>query len=132
MPDGGNYPIGPGAGPGVGIGGVPGGDIPGGGFMKRVKGISTGTVGKVGGGIMAWWLAQKILDTVNQMQNIGVERQGLRSRAEMITPQSLYAQAALPRAQEEESMARTALFSQLMGGVIGPTQLAKGEYMIGQ
>ena len=130
MPNGRTYPIAPGAGPGVGIGGIPGGDVPG-GLMRRVKGISTGTIGKVGGGILGFWLAQKILDTVNQMQNIGVQRQGLRSQAEMVTPQSLYSQAALPRAQEEESMARTALFSQLMGGVIGPSQLAKGEMMIG-
>lgn len=129
MPNGGRYPIGPGAGPGVGIGGIPGGDVPG-GIMGQIKGISTGTVGKYGGGILAWWLAQKILGTINQMQDIGIQRQGLRSRAEMITPQSLYSRAALPRAQEEESMARTALFQQLSGGILGPS-LAKGEMMIG-
>ncbi len=100
------------------------------GIKERLGGITTGTVGKVGGGILAFWLAQKLLDTVNQAQDIGVQRRGLRSRAEMITPQSLYARAALPRAQEEESMARQALFSQLSGGVLGP-QLAKGEYLIG-
>ena len=102
-----------------------------GGIIERARGVSTGTVGKLGGGMLAFWLAQKILGTVNQMQDIGVERQGLRSKAEMITPQSLYSQAALPRAQEEESMARQALFTQLSGGVLGP-QLAKGEYQIGQ
>jgi len=100
------------------------------GIKERLGGITTGGVGKVGGSILGWWLAQKILDTVNQMQDIGVQRAGLRSQAGMITPQSLYSQAALPRAQEEESMARQALFSQLSGGVLGP-QLAKGEYMVG-
>jgi hypothetical protein len=100
------------------------------GIKEKLKGITTGSVGKVGGGILGWWLAQKILDTVNQMQDIGVQRRGLRSQAGMITPQSLYAQAALPRAQEEESMARQALMTQLTGGVLGPS-LAKGEYMIG-
>jgi len=101
-----------------------------GGIKGRLAGITTGGVGKVGGGILGWWLAQKVLDTVNQMQDIGIQRQGLRSRAEMITPQSLYSRAALPRAQEEETMARTALYQQLSGGVLGPS-LAKGEYMIG-
>ena len=48
----------------------------------------------------------------------------------MITPENLYFQAAQPQAQAEESMARTALFQQLSGGVLGPS-LAKGEYMIG-
>lgn len=102
-----------------------------GGIKERLGGITSGSVGKIGGGMLGWWLLQKILDTTNQMQDIGVQRQGLRSQAEMITPQSLYARAALPRAQEEESMARQALYSQLMGGVIGPSQLAKGEMMIG-
>lgn len=106
-----------------------GGD--GGGIGGRLKGITSGTVGKVGGGMLGYWLLQKILETTNQMQEMGVQRRGLRSRAEMITPQSLYSQAALPRAQEEESMARQALFSQLSGGILGP-QLAKGEYQIGQ
>ena len=48
----------------------------------------------------------------------------------MIAPESLYFQAAQPQAQQEESMARQALFSQLSGGVLGPS-LAKGEYMVG-
>lgn len=100
------------------------------GLKERLGGITSTGVGKVGGGILGFWLAQKILDTVNQMQDIGVQRQGLRSQAEMMTPQSLYSRAALPRAQEEESMARQALFTQLSGGVLGP-QLAKGEYQIG-
>ena len=128
MPNGGRYPIGPGAGPGVGIGTIPAEELSG--IRGQLGRLTPGTIGKVGGGILGWWLAQKILDTVNQMQDIGVQRRGLRSRAEMITPQSLYAQAALPRAQEEETMARTALMQQLTGGVLGPS-LAKGEMMIG-
>ncbi len=101
-----------------------------GGIKERLGGITSGTVGKVGGGMLGWWLLQKVLETTNQMQDIGVQREDLRSRAKMVTPQSLYARAALPRAQEEESMARQALFAQLSGGVLGP-QLAKGEYLIG-
>lgn len=101
-----------------------------GGIKERLGGITSKGVGRVGGGMLGYWLLQKILETTNQMQDIGVQRQGLRSQAEMITPQSLYSQAALPRAQEEESMARQALFAQLSGGVLGP-QLARGEYMIG-
>ena len=56
--------------------------------------------------------------------------EGMRSQAEMVTPENLYFQAAQPQAREEESMAHQALMTQLTGGVLGP-QLAKGEYQIG-
>ena len=84
----------------------------------------------VGAGIFASWLLQKILQTTHETGMRGIQREGLRSQAEMVTPESLYYQAAQPTAQVEESQARQALFSQLSGGVLGP-QLAKGEYMIG-
>lgn len=119
-------PIGPGAGPGVGIpkGGVAG--VVGGmaGLLSRpgVKGL--------GAGIFATWLLQKILQTTHETGMRGIQRAGLREQAEMVTPENLYFQAAQPTAQAEESQARQALFSQLSGGVLGP-QLAKGEYMIG-
>ena len=107
------------------VSGKPGG-MAGGieGLLARpgVKGLGTG--------IFATWLLQKILQTTHETGMRGIQREGLRSQAEMVTPENLYFQAAQPAAQEEESMARQALFSQLSGGVLGP-QLAKGEYMIG-
>ena len=84
----------------------------------------------VGAGIFATWLLNKILQTTHETGMRGIQREGLRSQAEMVTPENLYFQAAQPAAQQEESMARQALFQQLSGGVLGP-QLAKGEYMIG-
>lgn len=84
----------------------------------------------VGAGIFATWLLNKLLQTKHETGMREIQREGLRSQAEMITPESLYMQAAQPQAAQEESMARQALFSQLSGGVLGPS-LAKGEYMIG-
>jgi hypothetical protein len=107
------------------VSGKPGGMAGGvGGLLARpgIKGV--------GAGIFATWLLNKILQTTHETKMRGIQREGLRSQAEMITPESLYFQAAQPAAQEEESMARQALFQQLSGGVLGPS-LAKGEYMIG-
>lgn len=84
----------------------------------------------IGLGIFGTWLLQKILQTGHETGMRNIQREGLRSQAEMITPENLYFQAAQPAAQEEESMARQALYQQLSGGVLGP-QLAKGEYQIG-
>lgn len=84
----------------------------------------------IGLGIFATWLLNKILQTGHETGMRNIQREGLRSQAEMMTPENLYFQAAQPAAQEEESMARQALYSQLSGGVLGP-QLAKGEYQIG-
>lgn len=82
-----------------------------------------------GAGIFATWLLNKIMQTRHETGMRDIQREGLRSQAEMITPESLYHQAAQPQAQAEESQARQALLSQLSGGVLGPS-LAKGEYMI--
>ena len=84
----------------------------------------------LGAGVFGTWLLQKLLQTGHETGMRNIQREGLRSQGEMITPENLYYQAAQPAAQEEESMARQALFSQLSGGVLGP-QLAKGEMMIG-
>lgn len=84
----------------------------------------------LGAGVFGTWLLQKLLQTHHETSMRGIQREGLRSQAEMVTPENLFYQAAQPAAQEEESMARQALFSQLSGGVLGP-QLAKGEMMIG-
>ena len=128
MPNGAGYPVGPGAGPGVGMptGGGGAGGVAGGmaGLLSRpgVKGM--------GLGIFGTWLLQKLLQTHHETSMRGIQREGLRSQAEMITPESLYFQAAQPQAAQEESMARQALMQQIMGGVTGPS-LAAGERMIG-
>ncbi|KKL10486.1 hypothetical protein LCGC14_2555320 [marine sediment metagenome] len=95
-----------------------------GGLLARpeVKGAGTG--------IFLTWLLNKVLQTGHETGMRNIQKEGLRSQAEMVTPENLYFQAAQPQAQEEESMARQALFTQLSGGVLGPS-LAKGEYMIG-
>lgn len=106
------------------------------GVGSGVRGKATGLLSSpgikgAGVGIFATWLLNKILQTGHEIGMRNIQREGLRSQAEMITPENLYHQAAQPQAQEEESMARQALMSQLTGGVLGPQQLAKGEYMIG-
>ena len=111
-------------------------------FAGAVSGKPGGMAGGIGGllarpgiksaglGVFGAWLLQKILQTTHETGMRGIQQEGLRGQAESITPESLYFQAAQPAAQEEESQARTALFQQLSGGVLGP-QLAKGEYQIG-
>ena len=109
------------------------GDVSGkaGGLGDKAKGLLSSPGAKQAGiGIFATWLLQKLLQTGHESGMRNIQREGLRSQAEMVTPESLYMQAAQPAAQEEESMARQALFTQLSGGVLGP-QLAKGEYQIG-
>lgn len=119
-------PIGPGAGPDVGMlkGGMKGAAGGMAGLLSRpgVKGL--------GAGVFATWLLNKILQTTHETGMRGIQRAGLREQGEMVTPENLYYQAAQPQAQAEETMAHQALMSQLTGGVLGP-QLAKGEYMIG-
>ena len=84
----------------------------------------------MGAGVFATWLLNKILQTGHETGMRNIQKEGLRRQAELVTPENLYMQAAQPQAQEEETMARQALFTQLSGGVLGPS-LAKGEYMIG-
>lgn len=118
-------PIGPGAGPETGIPG-------GGGIQDRMTGmLGRPGIKGLGAGIFMTWLLNKILQTGHETGMRNIQRAGLREQGEMITPESLYFQAAQPTAQAEESQARQALFQQLSGGVLGPSQLAKGEYMIG-
>ncbi len=104
---------------------------PVGGKAGGLGGLLAGPgIKQAGLGIFGAWLLQKILQTSHETGMRNIQREGLRSQAEMVTPENLYFQAAQPAAQEEESMARQALFTQLSGGVLGP-QLAKGEYQIG-
>ena len=118
-------PMAPGAGPGVGIGGVPSQEVPWWQGLTQKPGVK-----QAAGGIFAYWLLNKLMQTGHEVGMRGIQKASLRNQAEMATPENLYYQAAQPAAQEEESMARQALFSQLSGGVLGPS-LAKGEYMIG-
>lgn len=106
-------------------------DVPAAGLKTKAGGLlrSPGLKG-MGAGVFATWLLNKLLQTGHETGMRNIQRAGLRSQAEMITPESLYYQAAQPQAQAEESMAHQALLTQLTGGVLGPS-LAKGEYMIG-
>ena len=108
--------------PEAGLGGTP--------VDPKVPWMQKAGIKGMGAGVFATWLLQKILQTGHETGMRNIQKEGLRSQAEMITPENLYMQAAQPQAQEEETMARNALFQQLSGGVLGPS-LAKGEYMIG-
>jgi len=109
-----------------------GASSPGGGGLKGITkgGLQNPMLKSAGMGIFATWLLNKFLQTKHESGMRDIQREGLRGQAEMVTPENLYYQAAQPKAQEEESMARSALMSQLSGGVIGPS-LAKGEFQIG-
>lgn len=127
MPNGVGMPIAPGAGPGVGAGeipGVTGGAGALGGLLARpgVKGAA--------GGMFMFWLLNKLMQSGHERGMRGIQREALAGQAEMVTPESLYYQAAQPTAQREEAFAHQALMQQLMGGVTGPS-LAKGEFQIG-
>ena len=99
---------------------------PGGGWGgKLVKGAK-----RFGPEMIGWYLLDKFLAGRNEKKMQNIQMQGMREGAEASSPENLYYQASLPQAQQEEEMARSALLSQLSGGVIGPS-LAKGERMIG-
>ena len=118
-------PIAPGAGPGVGIGTVPGKDVPWYQGLTQKPGVK-----QAAGGLFAYWLMNKLMQAGHEKGMRSIQRESLASQAEMVTPESLYYQAAQPTAQREEAFAHQALMQQLTGGVIGPS-LAKGEYQIG-
>lgn len=103
---------------------------------EGIKGKAAGLLSSPGikqaaGGLFAYWLLNKLMQTHHERGMRGIQRASLRNQAEMITPENLYYQAAQPQALQEEAMARQALTAHLTGGVLGPSQLAKGEYMIG-
>lgn len=97
------------------------------GLMSKLGGA--GAKG-IGAQLLGFWLLNKYLQTRHESKLGNIQIEGMRQQAESMTPENLYYQAALPQAQEEESMARQALLTQLSGGVLGPS-LAKGERMIG-
>jgi hypothetical protein len=90
------------------------------GMLDRLKGEVPGLI---------------FLLAMNRLMKIPGERgeRALRReaiRAQGVTPDDLYYQAALPQAQQEEAEARQALITHLSGGVVGPS-IATGERMIG-
>lgn len=87
-------------------------------------------VRKGAGTLMAMLALQQLLSAHRQAADIGLQREALAGQAELMTPENLYYQAALPTAQAQEQAAKQALLSQISGGVIGPS-LARGERMIG-
>ena len=98
-----------------------------GGMLKGIKG---GGLKGVGSSILGYMILSRLLRLPGEMGERNVQREAIQSQASMATPENLYYQAALPQAQEEESMARQALFTQISGGVLGPS-LATGERLIG-
>uniref|UniRef100_A0A6M3J8J6 Uncharacterized protein n=1 Tax=viral metagenome TaxID=1070528 RepID=A0A6M3J8J6_9ZZZZ len=94
------------------------------------RGMQSPLAKGIGGSLFFDWLLNQVMGGIHGRGMRGIQRAGLRSQAEMITPENLYYQAALPQAQEEEAMAHQALMQQISGGVLGPS-LAKGEYRIG-
>ncbi len=115
---------------GAEAGGVPGAGGGGSGAGGMGGLVSRPGIKGAGMGIFATWLLDKIMQTKHQSGMRDIQRQGIRSQAEMVTPENLYFQAAQPQAEREETMAHQALMTQLSGGVLGPS-LAKGEYSVG-
>jgi len=93
-----------------------------GGGLKGLKGM--------GSQLLAFMIASRLMNIPSEIGTRNVRREALRQQAGLVSPENLYYEAALPGAQQEEEMARQALFTQLSGGVIGPS-LARGERMIG-
>jgi hypothetical protein len=105
--------------------GVPGGRL--GGIKSKLGGM--GMKG-IGAQLIGLFMLDKILQTKHQAGMRDIQLEGMKRQGELATSENLLGQAALPQAQEEESMARNALLLQLSGGVLGPT-VARGNRMIG-
>jgi hypothetical protein len=103
------------------------------GATKRggLRGLLSSKGAKIGiGSLIGWMALDKILNEINQAKGRGLQKQAIRSQAAAASPENLYYEAALPSAQAEEEQARQMLFSQILGGVTGPS-LARGEKLIG-
>jgi hypothetical protein len=101
---------------------------PAGGLLSKLKGVK-GLKG-AGAQTLGFLILQRLLNLPAEAGERNVQREAIRAQGASMTPENLYYQAALPQAQEEESQARQALFSQLSGGVIGPS-LPRGYRVIG-
>ena len=82
-------------------------------------------------GIASTLALEQLLGSYNKRADRGVQSEALQMQGEASTPESLYVQAALPQARQEESMARQMLMQQLSGGVTGPS-VGRGERLIGR
>ncbi len=101
-------------------------------MLARGKKFVGSTKGKLTiGSLLAMFVADKLSGEYHQSKLRGIESERMTRQAEMTTPENLILQASLPQAQQEEEMARSALLSQISGGVLGPT-LARGERRIGR
>jgi hypothetical protein len=108
----------------TGVAGVSG--IASKGLFSKMKGVAKANLPS----LIGMLLLDRILSVRNAAKDRGLQMEAIKKQSEMVSPENLYYQAALPQAQQEEEMARNALLTQLTGGVIGPT-LAKGERLIG-
>ena len=104
----------------------------GGGVVQSVK-SKLGGIGmkSIGAQLIGLFLLDKILQTKHQAGLTDIQVEGMQRQSELVTSENLYAQEALPQAQEEEAMARNALLLQLSGGILGPQQVARGNRLIG-
>jgi len=99
------------------------------GGLKGLLGKGGGLKG-AGASMLGYLIMQRLMGLPSEVGERNLRREGIQAQASMISPENMVAQAALPQAKEEESMARQALMSQLSGGVIGP-QLTRGERLVG-
>lgn len=95
-------------------------------LKSRLGGLN---VKSMGAQVLGLMLIDKLLNMRHQSGLRDIESERMTRQGAMASPENLILQASLPQAQEEEQMARTALLTQLSGGVIGP-QLARGERRI--
>ena len=116
--------------PEAGGGPTAGGGLPWGGAKE---GLGTRVAKKVGPhvpGLLLFAALQKMLNLPTEIGESRLQQEALQSQGRSTTPESLYYQAVLPQAQEEEAQARQGLMAHLSGGVLGPV-LARGERLIG-
>jgi hypothetical protein len=99
------------------------------GIASKLKGLSGMKTAKFGGTLLAWLLAQKLVEGVGAAGDRKVQSAAIKSQELINSPENMLARMALPQAQEEENFARQALYQHIAGGVLGPS-LAKGEQAI--
>lgn len=102
------------------------------GMKSWLKSAMKGGTGKSAlGGMAGYAILQYLMNAGEGIQQQSFARKEMDLQKEVMTPEALYYQAALPQAKAEEEQARTALLTQMSGGLIGPS-LAKGERLIGR
>jgi hypothetical protein len=99
------------------------------GIASKLKNMSGLKTAKFGGTLLAWLLAQKLVEGAGAAGDRRVQSAAIKSQELINSPENMLAKMALPQAQEEENFARQALYQHIAGGVLGPS-LAKGEQAI--